>query len=447
MPSSNSILNRDQISETWTVFALRVPARLCNNARKVLRKHVLAVPRVRVVVSPDDEEQAEQKSMLLMLRYLAENVQQRYRFPPRGNLSADMVGKRKEELGQLLKKEHGTGAVGNFLGDIGDQDLVTRSIVVGYKAWGVEHVLRSLMPENVYVPTSFETVGHIVHLNLREEHEPWKFLIGEVMLEKLGSRIETVVNKIASTGGPFRTFKMEILAGKPSLITKLRENNCTFELDFEKVYWNSRLEAEHRRIVKSLGKDDILADAFCGVGPFAVPAARQRACAKVFANDLNPSSVEYLKRNAELNKVEKERFTPSCGCARQFLRRLVQEESVPITRVVMNFPSGAPEFLDVFRGLYADKKELPLPTVHCYCFVKDVEEMQSARRRVRKALYGDEKLGESDLPDMAINVRNVRDVAPRKIQVCVTFQVPRKVAFADDEVDVKQPSKKQKVTT
>ena len=39
------------------------------------------------------------------------------------------------------------------------------------------------------------------------------------------------------------------------------------------VYWNSRLEREHRRIVHMLSADDVVCDMFAGIGPFAVPAA------------------------------------------------------------------------------------------------------------------------------------------------------------------------------
>jgi tRNA (guanine37-N1)-methyltransferase len=264
-------------------------------------------------------------------------------------------------------------------------------------------------------------------MNLREEHEPYKVLIATVILDKL-SRVRTVVNKTKSHGGPYRTFAMEVLAGDPELETSLRENGCTFTLDYSKVYWNSRLETEHRRIVDSLSPDDVLADAFCGIGPFALPAVKLRKC-KVYANDLNPSSIEYLKSNAAKNGVSMNlgsRFVPSCECARTFLTRIVRIDNVPITRVVMNFPSGAPEFLDVFSGLYAglEEKKLPMPTVNCYCFARGDEWHDDAKQRVRAVLG----IPADDI-EIPMIVREVRDVAPKKRHVCVTFQIPKSVAY------------------
>lgn len=42
-------------------------------------------------------------------------------------------------------------------------------------------ILEALLPKGIIVPSAFETVGHIAHLNLREEHLPYKNLIAKVL--------------------------------------------------------------------------------------------------------------------------------------------------------------------------------------------------------------------------------------------------------------------------
>ena len=37
-----------------------------------------------------------------------------------------------------------------------------------------DEVLRELLPTEIEVPSGFETIGHVAHLNLRPEHEPFK---------------------------------------------------------------------------------------------------------------------------------------------------------------------------------------------------------------------------------------------------------------------------------
>lgn len=43
-------------------------------------------------------------------------------------------------------------------------------------------------------PSSFETVGHIAHVNLRDELLPYKHLVGQVLLDK-NPAIRSVINK------------------------------------------------------------------------------------------------------------------------------------------------------------------------------------------------------------------------------------------------------------
>lgn len=46
-------------------------------------------------------------------------------------------------------------------------------------------VLEALLPEGMIIPSAFETVGHIAHLNLRDEHLPYKRLIAKVFILRI----------------------------------------------------------------------------------------------------------------------------------------------------------------------------------------------------------------------------------------------------------------------
>jgi len=49
-----------------------------------------------------------------------------------------------------------------------------------YSHLSADQVLKQLLPAGVEVPTSFECVGHIAHLNLKEEILPFKKIVGQV---------------------------------------------------------------------------------------------------------------------------------------------------------------------------------------------------------------------------------------------------------------------------
>ena len=71
---------------------------------------------------------------------------------------------------------------------------------------------------------------------------------------------------------------------------------------------------------------DVVCDMMCGIGPFAVPAAR-RGCA-VLANDLNPDSYRWLLENVRRNKVS-DRVRCYNMDGRAFVRMLVAEHFAP----------------------------------------------------------------------------------------------------------------------
>ena len=140
------------------------------------------------------------------------------------------------------------------------------------------------------------------HLNLREQFLPYKELIAQVILDK-NPGIRTVINKIDNVGeeSEYRTFNFELLAGVLDTNVEVHEANCAFRFDYSKVYWNSRLETEHRRLVDKFQPGEAICDVMAGVGPFAVPAGKKRCF--VWANDLNPESHASLAEAVEKNKV------------------------------------------------------------------------------------------------------------------------------------------------
>ena len=44
--------------------------------------------------------------------------------------------------------------------------------------------MRRILPTGVEVPTGYETVGEIAHLNLSDEQMPYKNVIGQAILDK-----------------------------------------------------------------------------------------------------------------------------------------------------------------------------------------------------------------------------------------------------------------------
>lgn len=194
-----------------------------------------------------------------------------------------------------------------------------------------------------------------------------------------------------------------MLAGPPTLVTEVKQHGARFRLDFSKVYWNSRLEQEHNRIVALFKPGDVVVDVMAGIGPFAIPAAKQHGCT-VLANDLNPDSYAYLVQNIKLNKV---RILLCAGCwcpctttqvgdnvtpfnmdGRAFIRAVSGAASPPGTdaaphgvvyqHAVMNLPSAAIEFVDAFRGAFDPEvwEGQRMPTVHCYTFQRAGETQQ-----------------------------------------------------------------------
>ncbi|KAI6047872.1 Met-10+ like-protein-domain-containing protein [Pisolithus marmoratus] len=427
-------LDRSVFQKSITVLAARIPAQKTTTLLKsdVLRRYIMDVPKIRSVVWDPFGTQGQR---LVLLKVATE-----------ATLSPEA---------RIFLTGHSA-------------DLVDHTIRLDYDYWTADDILQAVLPEELLdgSPTGFSVTGHIAHLNLNKEYLPYKKIIGKVILDK-NPAIKTVVNKIDNIDSKFRFFKMELLAGESNFIVEHHESNCRFTFDFSKVYWNSRLHTEHDRLVQLFKPEDVVADVFAGVGPFAIPAAR-KGCA-VLANDLNPDSAYFLSTNIVKNNVV-DLVRASCEDGRDFIRgaifnvmekpfppysgpklsrlkekQLRRDQQAPeqsgrdstrplasvspprkvITQFVMNLPDSALDFLDAFRGIMVAGLYDAMPVIHCYCFTRELEPVR-AEADIR--LRVEAKIGHKIEED--VNLHLVRSVAPNKDMYCISFRLPRLVAFA-----------------
>lgn len=97
---------------------------------------------------------------------------------------------------------------------------------MGYENLNSNQILETLLSDDTKgkkgeIPSSFETVGHVAHMNLPEEmNQRDKEIIAQVILDKNPS-IRTVLTKVGVISDTFRNFQMQILAGDPSTLIEL----------------------------------------------------------------------------------------------------------------------------------------------------------------------------------------------------------------------------------
>lgn len=414
-----TVLDKSMFDTIVTVWCLCVPVSRLGEVTKCLKSRLLKMLKVTPVVELVENDPNHRSHRLVLL-----HPQQ---FQSWGSLT---------ETEQSKLKELGLSSV----------DFKMHKLQLTFDNWTFQEILRAVIPEEVESVSGHALVGHIAHFNLRDEVLPYKKLIGEVLLEKQ-SYVKTVVNKLSTIDNTYRNFQMELLAGEDNYITQTRENGCIFEMDFSKVYWNSRLSTEHERIVKQISPGDLLLDVFAGIGPFAIPAGKKHAT--VYANDLNPSSFESLEKNTKLNKL-KANITCYNMDGREFILRVVRDKLLEFytsigssqcnIHIVMNLPALAYTFLDAFRSLLpvgtSISESYKLPKVYCYCFTNFSEAQTHWEGDVKKEL-AQRIVGVMGkcITEGDISMRFVRNVAPNKDMMCVNFTLTPKILLPDIDSD------------
>ena len=145
------------------------------------------------------------------------------------------------------------------------------------------------------IPKSFQALGEICLVKTKDRK------IAKEILQK-HSRFRSVYYS-GKISGQKRVPNVQWLAGQKKTITVVRENGCDFVLDISKIMFSKGNQEEKRQIVKQIKKTEDVLDMFAGIGYFTIPMAKL-TLANVWAIDINPNSIDFLKQNLKLNKVE-----------------------------------------------------------------------------------------------------------------------------------------------
>ena len=182
----NNKVDKSLFDQNIRLVALNIPAKLCTEYMKEFNGYLLKRPRMKRIFDAEKNGVKDDERRLILLS--------------ESNGDDLFLTNIPEELKNFNLKHGGVPEI--FM------------LKISYENIMVDEVLRKILPENILeIPSSFEQVGHIAHLNLREEVLQYKYLIGNVILDK-NSNIRTVVNKVGSIETEFRTFPMEVIAGK-----------------------------------------------------------------------------------------------------------------------------------------------------------------------------------------------------------------------------------------
>ncbi|HVO36608.1 MAG TPA: class I SAM-dependent methyltransferase family protein [Candidatus Acidoferrum sp.] len=253
------------------------------------------------------------------------------------------------------------------------------------------------------LPRSADIVGDIAIVEIPPELEPHKTIVGEAIL-KTHKNVRTVLAKAGAVSGIFRLRDFTVITGERKTITIHKEHGCRYYVDVAKAYFSPRLSHEHKRVASLVKECETVVDMFAGVGPFSVLIAKIHENVKVYAVDVNPDAIEFLRRNARLNRVDSTVY-PILGDARQIAEKRLQGVA---NRVIMNLPEKAMEFVDA--GCQVLKPEGGI--MHLYGFIKASGSVDSLKQQFAEAV---EKQGRkiSGIPSS----RLVRETAPFEWQV------------------------------
>ena len=251
--------------------------------------------------------------------------------------------------------------------------------------------------------TSFDTIGDIVILEIPEDLQDKKQLIGDAALKF--TKRKAIYMKKSAIKGTTRVRDLEFLSGTDDSVTIHKEHGARLKLDVREVYFSPRLATERKRVMESVKDGEKILDMFCGIGPYPIVIAKNKDV-DITAVDINESAIKYLNENIKLNKL-KGNIRTYCGDVREVSAGF----KTKFDRIIMNLPGLAYTFLDVSVNLIEDGG-----TINYYEFSDSYEQgikrLESACKQVGKEVE-------------IINTRKVKSTSPGEWHVAIDGKIKK----------------------
>ena len=206
--------------------------------------------------------------------------------------------------------------------------------------------------------TSFDTIGDIIILEIPDNLESKKSIIGKATLDF--TKRKAIYMKKSAVHGTIRIRDLELIAGEDDPITIHKEHGARLKLNVKEVYFSPRLATERKRVSDRVCDGENILDMFCGIGPFPVVIARNNDVS-ITGVDINENAIKYFKENIKLNKLKN--VEAICGDVGEVSKSF----KTKFDRIIMNLPGLAYDFLDVAMNLIEDGG-----TINYYEFSKKI---------------------------------------------------------------------------
>ena len=137
--------------------------------------------------------------------------------------------------------------------------------------------------------------------------------------------------------------------------------------------WSQGNKDERIRLIKTVKPKETIVDMFSGIGYFSIFLAKYCKPEKIYAIDINPKAIEYLRKNIWLNDVEN-RIEILQGDCRKFSKILENTAD----RIIMGYLFKTEKFL-----LHAIKIAKNNAIIHFHRTVKE-EEIDKIKEKLKK---------------------------------------------------------------